>query len=270
MRINKFLAQQNLGSRRYVDELIDRKLIYVNGELAQHGYKLKFGDKIRVKENSQVYEYCEESAPEHLYIALNKPQGVSSSCAVDDSSNIISFLLNRAKYNPCARTVTHNNLQKQNLTELMRLLENNRLYPIGRLDKYSEGLIILTNDGDLTQKLSHPSYQHEKEYLVVLEKDFDVDFLDKFSKGVEIEFEDGSKKITRECRVDAFNKSENTFKVVLKQGMNRQIRRMAEALGNKVKTLIRTRIATLELNGLKSGEFRLLSSEEIEAFNFVL
>ncbi len=245
MRINKYLANIGLASRRGVDELIAQDRIKVNGELIQAGYKLVAGDVIECEGRS--YPYKEETNDAPVYIALYKPTGISTTCAENDPENIIDYLFNEAQYIGDRKALAKFN-------EL-------RLFPVGRLDKFSEGLIILTNDGALTHKLTHPSFEHEKEYHVELKNGIDDNFLKQFASGIEIELDDGSKQRTMPCTVTRINARE--FKVILKQGLNRQIRRMADALGNPVSRLTRLRVAKLQLGSLRSGEFKLVTYDDI-------
>ncbi len=244
MRINKYLAQRGIASRRSIDELVLKGRIKVNGDIIELGYKLVAGDIIEL--DAKSYAYSEET-PSLLYIALNKPEGISSTCASDDPDNIIDFLMQRDLDGLLRQRASGN--------------DNLRLYPVGRLDKYSEGLIILTNDGDLANILTHPSFKHEKEYLVELKNNISEEFLGQFSNGIEIELDDGSREITRPCQVQQISVRE--FKVILRQGLNRQIRRMAEALANPVARLIRLRVAKLELGNLQTGEFKLINYDDI-------
>jgi len=254
VRINKYLASIGIASRRSVDELVAAGKIKVNGKVISQGYKLNAGDVIEYQ--AKKYNYGEQ--PELVYVALYKPQGISSTCAEDDPDNIIDFL----------RVIARHVVPKQpqcfaKIDGLLRFTRNDeaRLFPVGRLDKYSEGLIILTNDGELTNILTHPSYEHEKEYQVELKNDISNEFLQKFSAGIEIELEDNTRVRTKPCKVQRL--SARKFKVILKQGLNRQIRRMADALANPVSRLIRLRVAKLELGMLKPGEFKLVNYDDI-------
>lgn len=246
MRINKALAEKGLCSRRKADELIQAKKIYINGALASPGTQVKSGDQIECKSLGISFIY-EENAKESFYIGLNKPQGIISSCK--GKNNLIDFLKSQA----IAVDKKTKDLQKD--------LEKYHFYPVGRLDKESEGLIIITNDGDLSQKLSHPSFEHEKEYLVQCRDDIDEDFIKRFSAGLRIKMSDGSIKKTKACKAKKISKKK--FTCTLQQGLNRQIRRMVAALGNKVERLARIRIAKLKLEQLSSGEFKLLNPSKI-------
>ncbi len=246
MRINKYLARQGLASRRQIDKLIVEQRILVNGVPAKPGQRLQFGDTIKL--GSQTYVYNEERPPQ-IYIALYKPRGISSSCSPKDPSNIISYLREKArKSSQLLSSEAYDNL-------------DTRFYPVGRLDKESEGLMLLTNDGDLAQRLTHPSFEHEKEYLVYLEDELDRASLEAFASGLEIESKDGTRVKTRAAKVSKENSK--AFRIILKQGLNRQIRRMAEARSHRVSRLIRLRIAKLKLDRLQEGEFRLINLDDI-------
>jgi 23S rRNA pseudouridine2604 synthase len=246
MRINKYLAHMGIASRRAIDTLVSAGKILVNNKIATPGYKLNPGDIISVQGKTLKFNPAEGSS-EHIYIALYKPAGISSTCAEDDPDNIISYLRSGSL--------------RQSEALLAKICHLPRVYPVGRLDKYSEGLIILTNDGELTQTLTHPSFEHEKEYLVVVDKPLTNEFLKQFASGIEIELEDGELATTNPCAVAKV--SSHSFKTILKQGLNRQIRRMVEALDNKVLVLTRLRIAKLELGKLKAGDYKLVNSDDI-------
>lgn len=246
MRINKALAEKGLCSRRKADEWIAAKKVYVNGKIAEAGLQVEDGDHIESKSLDLDFIY-QTKETDFFYIALNKPQGIISSCK--GKNNLIDFLKSQA----IAVDKKTKDLQKD--------LENYHFYPVGRLDKESEGLIIITNDGDLSQKLSHPSFEHEKEYLVQCRDDIDEDFIKRFSAGLRIKMSDGSIKKTKACKAKKISKKK--FTCTLQQGLNRQIRRMVAALGNKVEHLTRIRIAKLKLEQLSSGEFQLLNPSKI-------
>jgi 23S rRNA pseudouridine2604 synthase len=169
-----------------------------------------------------------------LYLAFYKPKGVISTCDDSVSNNIISFIEQKARESDSAI-----------LDEIL----STRIYPIGRLDKNSEGLMILTNDGKLTNLLTHPKYQHEKEYIVRCQKPISKNFINKFSSGVEIEINDKDQNIkiahTKPCKTVQL--SDHEFQTILQQGYNRQIRKMVEKLGNKVTKLKRIRIASVSI-----------------------
>ncbi len=235
MRINKYLASQGLGSRREIDLAIADGNVFVNDIVAKLGQSLKAGDKIKYQQKE--LEFQEENNIGKIYIAFNKPPGVVCTCTEEDPDNIIDYLLENP--NQCLSE------------DLIEKIKSNKIYPIGRLDKDSRGLILLTNDGDLTQKLTHPKYQHEKEYLVTCRNSLDNVFLDKFSKGVKIPLEDYDNEfaLTLPCVTKKIQAKQ--FTTILKQGYKRQIREMVKALGNEVTDIYRIRIANLALKEYK-------------------
>ena len=238
MRLNKFLADQGLCSRRQADLKISQGLVSVNAATVDLGYCLESGD--RVNYAGKEYIYNPESLQRLIYLALNKPMGIECTCNEEIEGNLIHFLEKNPKFQ-----------------ELKKL----RLYPIGRLDKNSRGLIILTNDGDITHKLSHPKFEHEKEYLVTVDKPITKKFLKDLSAGVEIIIKkNGIKARTLPCLVN--QESETSFKIILKQGYKRQIRQSCKALGYEVLDLLRFRIAKLNLYelSLDEGEFKLVDN----------
>ena len=225
-RINKYLSEVGYCSRRAADKLIDQGRVTINGEVPEMGTKITEGDDVRV-DGKQI------SAPKGkpVYIAFNKPIGIV--CTTDtqvEKDNIIDFI----------------NYPK-------------RIFPIGRLDKPSEGLIFLTNDGDIVNKILRARNHHEKEYLVTVNKPITQSFLEKMSKGVSI-----LDTVTRPCEVEEMSKYQ--FKIILTQGLNRQIRRMCEHLGYNVKKLKRIRIMNINLD-LAVGEWRDLTTEELKEIN---
>ena len=191
IRINKFLSEVGYCSRREADRLIEEGSVTINGKVPEMGTKISAGDEIRVKGI-----LISESKEEHVYIAFNKPVGIV--CTTDtkvEKDNIIDYI-NHPK----------------------------RIFHIGRLDKPSEGLILLTSDGDIVNKILRARNFHEKEYIVSLNKPFGRDFISKMSNGVPI-----LETVTRKCAVEPINKF--TFRIILTQGLNRQIRRMCQYLG---------------------------------------
>lgn len=234
MRINKYLASQGLGSRREIDLSIADGEVMVNDIAAKLGQSLEAGDKIKYHQKELIFQ--KESHVNKIYIAFNKPPGVVCTCTEEDPGNIIDYLLEN----------TNQSLSK----DLIKKIKTHRIYPIGRLDKDSRGLILLTNDGDLTQKLTHPKYEHEKEYLVTCRNSLDNAFLNKFSKGVEIPLDDENEWVTTlPCVIKKIQT--NQFTTILKQGYKRQIREMVKSLGNQVTDIYRIRIANLALKEYK-------------------
>ena len=222
-RINKYLSEVGYCSRRAADKLIKQGRVTINGEVPLIGTKIVEGDKVCV--DGKAVSKSEEAA---VYIALNKPTGIV--CTTDtrvEKDNIIDYL----------------NYPK-------------RIFPIGRLDKASEGLIILTNDGDIVNKILRARNNHEKEYIVYVNKKINADFVRKMSQGIPI-----LDTVTRPCKIKKIG--ENCFKIILTQGLNRQIRRMCEYLGFKVTKLKRIRIMNIKLD-MKVGEYRYLSTAELE------
>ncbi len=222
MRINKYLSDIGHCSRRKADQLVSDGKIMINGKLAELGSKVSDGDVVKV--GGKVVS--KENKP--VYIALNKPKGIECTANPKVKNNIVGF-------------VGH----------------EERIYPVGRLDKDSEGLILLTNDGEFADKIMRAKNFHEKEYIVRVNKAFDAAFIKEMSKGVDLEG-----RMTRPCEVEVIN--ERSFKIVLTQGMNRQIRRMTEALGYNVTELKRVRVMSIELGRLSVGKWRNLKPHEIE------
>lgn len=221
MRINKLLSNYGYCSRKEVSRLIEDKRIMVNGKLCEQGQWVEESDDILL-DGEKVQQ------KERVYIALNKPKGIVCTSSREIKDNIIDFL-NYEKY----------------------------VFPVGRLDKDSEGLILMTNDGDLANKILSSENYHEKEYIVTLDKDFDDEFIYKMSNGVNI-----LGTVTRPCNLERVDN--NTFKIILTQGLNRQIRRMCKTLGYNVIKLERIRIVNIISDGIEPGKWRELTKEEIE------
>lgn len=230
IRINKYLSQAGFCSRREADKYISDERVTINGVIAKMGEKIDLeddtiavdGEKISKKQNKKIY------------IILNKPKGIV--CTTDsgvEKDNIIDYI-NHPK----------------------------RIFPIGRLDKTSEGLIFLTNDGDIVNKILRAKNKHEKEYHVTVDKPIDHDFIKQMSKGVPI-----LNTVTRPCEVKLIKDHE--FKIILTQGMNRQIRRMCEYLDYRVKRLNRIRIMNIKLN-IRVGEWRYFSESELSELKGLL
>lgn len=221
-RINKYLSEVGYCSRRAADKLIDQGRVTINGIIPEMGTKIIPGDEIRVDG-----ELISEPDEKPVYLAFNKPVGIV--CTTDtrvEKDNIIDFI----KY-------------------------PKRIFPIGRLDKPSEGLIFLTNDGDIVNKILRARNHHEKEYWVTVDKPLTAEFLLKMRNGVPI-----LDTITRKCQVEEIGKYQ--FRIVLTQGLNRQIRRMCEYLGYTVKKLKRIRIMNVTLD-IPVGKWRDLTQEEL-------
>ncbi len=223
IRINKYLSEIGYCSRREADKLLEFGRVKINGKVPELGTKVQSGDQVEV--NGKVVSPKDE---DFVYLAFNKPVGIV--CTTDtrvEKNNIIDYI----------------NFPK-------------RIFPIGRLDKPSEGLIFLTNDGDIVNKILRAKNHHEKEYIVTVHKPVTREFVEKMSNGVPI-----LDTITRKCYVKQIGK--NQFKIVLTQGLNRQIRRMCEYLGYKVLKLKRIRIMNVELD-LPVGKWRELTPRELK------
>lgn len=233
MRINKFISETGYCSRREADKLIESGKVTINGETAVLGSQAEPGDDVRV--NGQPLA---AKPAEHVYIALNKPVGITSTTEGHIRGNIVDF-------------VGH--------TE--------RIFPIGRLDKDSEGLILLTSDGDIVNKILRAEGKHEKEYIVTVDKPITPHFIRGMSKGVRI-----LGQMTLPCKVTKM--TDRVFKIVLTEGKNRQIRRMCSALGYDVRKLQRIRIMNIQLGNQKIGSWRDLTEQEKlelgEALNYSL
>ncbi len=228
MRLNKFISSTGLYSRRKADELIKDKRVSVNGETGIIGQDVNENDKVYV--DGKPLEINENS----VYIILNKPRGITCTTERHIEGNIIDFV---------------------NHTE--------RIFPVGRLDKDSEGLIILTNDGDIVNKILREGNDKKKEYIVTVNKAITSNFIRSMSGGVKIYNPVKNEyTVTQKCEVSKIN--DRTFKIILSQGLNRQIRRMCTALEYKVINLKRVKIMDLTLEGLNTGEWRNLTSQEIE------
>lgn len=220
IRINKYLSEAGVCSRREADRLIAEGRVTVEGVKAENGMKVTPESRILV-DGKPIKK---PSAP--VLIAVYKPPGVVTTTAEDEPNNIVTYV---------------------GWPE--------RIYPIGRLDKDSEGLILMTNQGDLAESIAHARGRHEKEYLVTVDKGVDREFVEKMASGVRI-----LNTTTRPCKVEKV--SRYRFRIVLTQGLNRQIRRMCEALGYKVTELIRVRVMNISLNGLEIGHWRRIEGEE--------
>ncbi|MTH54843.1 23S rRNA pseudouridine(2604) synthase RluF [Bacillus mangrovi] len=220
MRINKFISDSGKASRRGADRLIEEGRVMINGKKAKIGDQVKPGDDVRVS-GDQI-----QVSRNNVYIALNKPVGITSTTEKNVKGNIVD-LVNHPL----------------------------RIYNIGRLDKESEGLILLTNDGDIVNEILRAENEHEKEYIVSVDKPITPEFVEKMGSGVKIL---GTK--TLPCEVEQLSKFD--FKIILKQGLNRQIRRMCEELGYEVFRLQRVRIMNIHLGNLPPGQWRDLSKKE--------
>jgi len=221
IRLNKFISDTGLCSRREADKLIEQGKVQINGKIPELGTKVSPGDKVTV--NGKLLEAKNPT----VYIALNKPVGITCTTERHIEGNIIDF-------------VKH----------------SERIFPIGRLDKPSQGLIFLTNDGNIVNKILRAGNNHEKEYVVTVNKQITEEFIQKMANGIPI-----LDTITKKCFVKQEGKT--TFRIILTQGLNRQIRRMCEFLGYEVTKLNRVRIMNISLQNLPVGEWRNLTEKEI-------
>ncbi len=227
IRINKFISDSGICSRREADRHIEMGHVFVNGKRAEIGTTVTKKDKVLL--NGLLIEPKKEE--DFVVIALNKPRGIVSTTEVTEPDNIISFV---------------------NYHE--------RIFPIGRLDKDSQGLIFLTNNGDIVNKILRAGNAHEKEYIVTVNRPITDDFINKMSSGIPI-----LGRVTKKCKVEKI--SEFVFSIILVQGLNRQIRRMCEYLNYNVTKLERIRIMNITLKGIPSGDWRYLTIHEMDILN---
>jgi len=229
-RINKYLSEVGYCSRRAADRLIEEGKVTINGKISEIGSKVNEFDQVEVE--GQRIEKSKK--PKKIYLAFNKPAGIV--CTTDrrvEPNNIIDFI----KY-------------------------PTRIFPVGRLDKPSEGLIFLTNDGDIINKILRARNNHEKEYIVSVNRPINRDFIQSMSNGVKI-----LDTITKNCLVKQLGQKK--FKIILTQGLNRQIRRMCESLGYRVQSLKRVRIMNIKLD-VPTGKYRKFTKEELLKLNLLL
>ena len=220
--LNKYISSTGICSRREADRFIEEGLVKINGTVAQKGNRVFPGDQVLLKGQPL------KAKPPALYLAFNKPVGIVCTTDPREPKNIISF-------------INH----------------SQRLFPIGRLDKPSQGLIFLTNDGDIVNKILRAGNSHEKEYTVTVDRPVTEEFLKRMRNGIPI-----LDTVTKKCKVERL--SRNKFNIVLVQGLNRQIRRMCEYLGYEVIALKRDRIMNISLGNLPLGKWRDLTEEELE------
>lgn len=223
MRINKYFSESGYCSRREADRLIEQKRVTINGKVAEMGSKVGPDDEVRL--NGKVIQAKKKK---HVYIAFNKPRGIV--CTTDTRR------------------------ERNNIIDYIKFPE--RIFPIGRLDKDSQGLIFLTSDGDIVNKILRAGNNHEKEYLVRVRQPITRLFIEKMGSGVPI-----LDTVTKECFVEQIDKF--TFRIILTQGLNRQIRRMCEYLGNEVVKLERYRIMNIDLD-VPLGKWRHLTKRELD------
>ena len=229
IRINKYLTEAGYCSRRAADKLITDGRVTINGKIPELGTKITIKDTVEIDGNK-----ISLPVEKPIYIALNKPVGIV--CTTDRSR------------------------EKDNIIDFVNY--PSRIFPIGRLDKPSEGLILLTNDGDIVNKILRAKNNHEKEYIVTVNKSMSKKFIESMRSGVPI-----LDTVTRQCQVEKI--SDKVFKIILTQGLNRQIRRMCEHLGYEVTKLRRVRIMNIKLD-TKVGEWRNLMASELLDLNTLL
>jgi 23S rRNA pseudouridine2604 synthase len=227
--LNKYISSTGFCSRREADKLIEQARVTINEELVLSGAKVYPGDKVEVDG-----EPIKASVKRPIYIAFNKPVGITSTTDLKDHTNIISFI-NHPK----------------------------RIFPVGRLDKDSDGLIFLTNDGDIVNKILRASNNHEKEYIVSVDRAVTPEFVLQMSSGVPI-----LGTTTRKCFVR--QEGSRRFRIILTQGLNRQIRRMCEYMGYKVVSLTRVRVMNVQLGNLAVGKWRYFNPQEIDKMSQLL
>jgi 23S rRNA pseudouridine2604 synthase len=227
MRLNKHIAETGYCSRREADRLIAEKRVTINGKAAGIGTQVEDGDEVLVDGHALLARKAGAKGRKHVYIALNKPVGITCTTERDVGGNIVDF-------------VDH----------------QQRVFPIGRLDKDSEGLILLTSNGDIVNEILRSENRHEKEYLVAVNKPVTPEFLAGMARGVRIH-----NQTTKPCRATRIAKF--GFRIVLTQGLNRQIRLMAAAFGYRVTQLRRVRIVNVKLGALKLGQWRNLTEQEL-------
>lgn len=222
VRLNKAISDSGLCSRRQADEWIEKGRVSLNGKTAQ------LGDRVRPEDEVRVDGKLIPKTAKPVYILLNKPVGITCTTNRRFDDNVIDF-------------VNH----------------SERIYPVGRLDKPSEGLLLMTNDGTIVNKILRAANEHEKEYIVAVNRSITDDFIDRMQNGIPI-----LDTVTKKCEVEKIN--EFTFRIVLVQGLNRQIRRMCDYLNYKVVSLKRIRLINLELGKLPTGKWRNLTEKELK------
>ncbi|WP_270940745.1 23S rRNA pseudouridine(2604) synthase RluF [Romboutsia lituseburensis] len=229
MRLNNYISSTGMCSRREADKLIQQRKVLINGKIAQIGQAVEPNDVVKVNGRKITPK------KQHVYIALNKPVGITCTTERHIKDNIIDYI---------------------NYPE--------RIFPVGRLDKPSEGLIILTSDGTIVNKILRSENNHEKEYVVTVDRNITDKFITDMQNGVRI-FNPVNNKyvITNKCKVTKVNNK--TFKIILSQGLNRQIRRMCEVFGYNVTKLQRIRIMNLTVKGIAPGKWRKLTDKEVQS-----
>jgi 23S rRNA pseudouridine2604 synthase len=226
--LNKYISETGFCSRREADKYIEECRVTINGKDADKGNRVKPGDVVKI--DGEPLKKKQQA----VYIMLHKPKGVTCTTDLKDKTNIVDFVNHKS-----------------------------RIFSIGRLDKLSEGLIFLTNDGDIVNKILRVGNGHEKEYIVTTQEKLDFEFINKMRNGVKI-----LNTKTQPCFVKL--EGDNRFRIILKQGLNRQIRRMCETLGHKVTSLKRIRIMEFTIKGIETGKWRYFTSEELSKLNHLL
>ena len=221
-RLNKYISSSGICSRREADRFIENGQVTINGKRASLGMRVLPGQKVKVNGQLIINDI------EPVYIVFNKPVGVVTTTDTQERNNIIDY-------------ISH----------------EQRIFPIGRLDKESQGLILLTNDGDIVNKILRAGNNHKKEYLVTVDKPINEEFVQRMSQGVPI-----LDRVTRKCQVKMINP--HLFQITLTQGLNRQIRRMCEYFGYEVTKLERIQIMDIKLGTLPQGDWRDLTEHELE------
>ena len=221
VRLNKFISESGVASRRAADRLIEDGRVSINGRTAV------LGDKVTDKDVVEVDGKPISRVEEDIILAFNKPRGITCTADPNDPDNVIDFI----------------GYPK-------------RIYSVGRLDKYSQGLLLMTNNGELANRIMRSRGEHEKEYIVKVDRPVTESFLRGMSKGVPIDVD----VVTKKCMVEKL--SEHEFRIILRQGLNRQIRRMCEYFGYRVERLKRIRVVNIELGDLEVGEYRNLTKAE--------
>lgn len=225
-RINKFLSEAGVCSRREADRLIEKGSVCIDGKTALPGDRVKAGQSVTVNGKKVSKE------EEEIFLAFYKPKGIVCTTAEKENGEKIKNVVDYIGY-------------------------NKRIYPIGRLDQASEGLLLMTNQGDVMEKILRSRYNHEKEYFVKVDHKINDDFIKKMSAGVPI-----LDTVTKPCKI--WKEDDYSFHIILTQGLNRQIRRMCEYFGYRVVHLRRDRIMNITLDGLKKGRYRSLTKKEVD------
>ena len=246
MRINKYLALKKYSTRRGADEIIKKKQVFINGRLAVLGDKVQMSDQVQVKLKAKPVEL--------MYFAFNKPKGVAAH-GEENEESVAHSLAARQNAKPSSRQAS-----KQDSRQIFQKSTGfAEIFPVGALDKESQGLMILTNDGRITERLSSSAYKHEKKYVVTTKNNIRSSFKERMEAGVKIENDQ-----TRKCKVEVLD--ENTFEVIFNDEKKHQLRRMCAALFQEVRSIKCVRIMNIELGKLKENQRREIRGEELQAF----